>query len=260
MKNTTNLSRRGFFKKASLGLAGTMATGTALAQVCKPATGAQGLGPFFPRPGTPVDEIMEDGSQPIYLANDNDLTFINGRDGKATGQEVVVKGVLTNDKCEPIPNATIIIWQASKTGRYNHTGDAVNENFLHPVTGEMIERKLDPFFQSWGQTTTNADGEYEFRTIVPGFYPADVDDGWYRPPHIHFLVSATGYEQFVTQMYFRGDAIDDNEFIQELNAKDLLLQGDNLTEAQRENLIVDFELSDLMDPAMHGEFNIALSR
>ena len=255
----SNLTRRKFFK-VGLGAAGTLAATKSVAQACGVPTGEQGLGPFFPRPGTPVDPIKEnpDGSVPIFLSNDSDLTFVQGRDGSASGEVVFIKGVLTDDKCQPVSDATIIIWQASESGRYNHKGDSANQDFADPRTGKMIKRTLDPYFQSWGQTTTNAKGEYEFKTIVPGFYPADLNNGWYRPPHIHFMVSAMGFPQFVTQMYFRSEKIKDNEFIQELNEKDFLLQGNNLTTEQRKKLVVEFKEN--LNSELIGKFDIALKR
>ncbi len=259
MKSKENkLTRRRFFQWG-LGTAGTLAASSSVAQACGLKTGEQGLGPFFPRPGSPVDPIKEnpDGSVPIYLSNDNDLTYVKGRDGVASGQQVIVRGRIQDNQCQPIVGATVIIWQASETGRYNHKGDAANPDFKDPRDGKIIKRKLDPFFQSWGQTETDANGEYEFKTIVPGFYPADLQGGWYRPPHIHFMVSATGFEQFVTQMYFRGDEIQDNDFVQELNQKDFLLQGNNLTAAQREKLIVDF-LPVTGQTELEGLFDITL--
>ncbi len=261
MKNKTrNMSRRKLFQWG-LGTASTLVVSHSVAKVCGAETGAQGLGPFFPRPDTPVDPIKEnpDGSVPIFLSNDNDLTFVRGRKGTASGQQVIVRGVLRNENCEPISGATIIIWQASESGRYNHKGDSANSDFKDPRSGKLIKRTLDPFFQSWGQTTTNEHGEYEFKTIVPGFYPADLNAGWYRPPHIHFMVSATGYPQFVTQMYFEGEAIADNAFIQELNEKDFLLQTNSITPAQRKELVVSFD-SGLRGKELIGQFDITIKR
>ena len=153
----------------------------------------------------------------------------------------------------------MIIWQASESGRYNHKSDDANTDFKDPRDGKIIKRTLDPFFQSWGQTTTNVKGEYEFKTIVPGFYPADLANNWFRPPHIHYMVSATGYQQLVTQMYFRGNAIKDNAFIQELNEADFILQGQNLSDDQREKLVVDF--NEVIDSDMlAGNFDITITR
>lgn len=257
-----DLSRRKFFQ-AGLGLAGGLAASSSVANVCGIKTGEQGLGPFFPNPGTPEDVINEtmDPQVPIFLSNDNDLTHIKGKNGVAQGQQVLISGVLQNENCEPIPNATIIIWQASESGRYNHKGDSQNQDFKDPRDGKIIKRVLDPNFQSWGKAVTSESGSYDFKTIVPGFYPADLSsqNKWYRPPHIHFLVMATGYPQFVTQMYFRGETIKDNDFIQELNDIDYLLQADSLSALQKEDLVVDFEKSPEKN-LLAGQFDLTISK
>lgn len=245
------ISRRNFFKTGAVTVGG-LSLGAAAAQLCSQATGDQPLGPFFPRPNTPIDPIREnpDPNTPIYLANDSDLTRVTGRNGNAKGQIAYVHGRLTNGDCAPIAGATIIIWQASESGRYNHLGDSANESFEHPKTGDTIHRELDNAFQYWGKATTSPQGDYIFKTIIPGFYPADLENGWYRPPHIHFLIAATGYPQLVTQMYFKGETIANNDFIQELNQQDLILQSEKLSEAERQALVVNFEHS-----ATSGEFN-----
>ena len=158
-----------------------------------------------------------------------------------------------------MPNATIIIWQASANGRYNHQGDTQSNTFRHPVSRKIIKRTIDPFFQYWGKSTSDAEGKYKFKTIVPGFYPANLDRGWYRPPHIHFLVSATGFPQFVTQMYFKSDQLLENAWIQKLNAKDLLLQNPRITEEQRKRLLVDFKV-DSATNELRGKFDITLEQ
>jgi protocatechuate 3,4-dioxygenase beta subunit len=207
-----SLTRRKFFK-SGLGTLGavsaTIVAGQTLAQVCEIATAEEPLGPFFPRAKTPVDPVHEDENPktPTHLANDNDLTYVKGKKGSSEGQVVYVKGKVVDQNCKPIPNASIIIWQASESGRYNHKGDSVNHDFQHPKTDETVKRKLDPNFQYWGRTITNKNGEYIFKTVVPGFYPADLASEWYRPPHIHFLIAATGFPQLVTQMYFKGSEI-----------------------------------------------------
>jgi protocatechuate 3,4-dioxygenase, beta subunit len=246
------LNRRESIKAgaASIGIA-LVATGTLRGE-----TGEQPLGPFFPNRGTPSFPVKEnpDPNIPNHLANDADLTFVKGRTEDAEGQIIYVKGRLTDRHKDPIANATIIIWQASSSGRYNHNGDSSNKFFRHPKTGNIIGRHLDENFQFWGKVHTDSAGNYLFKTVVPGFYPADLSSGWYRPPHIHFMVTAMGREQFVTQMYF-GGAIADNNFIQELNERDPLLQSPNLTDKQREDLVVDFKR---VNSQTIGVFNLEL--
>ena len=78
-KINSQVTRRNFFKFGAAGL-GTLAASHSLAQMCGLKTGAQDLGPFFPRPGTPETVIAEnpDPTVPVFLANDNDLTFVRG--------------------------------------------------------------------------------------------------------------------------------------------------------------------------------------
>lgn len=272
-----SLSRRNLLKVglASIGSVAVLPSLVkAAGEACGLSTAPQPLGPFFPNEDTPFDPIRESPNprDPLHLANDNDLTFVRGRSGTAKGQVIYLKGVVSNADCQPIPNATLIIWQASESGRYNHKGDSENHDFAHPVTRRIIKRTHDPSFQYWGKAITNEKGEYAFKTIIPGFYPADLNSGWYRPPHIHFLFSATGYPQLVTQTYFRGEQVNDNAWIQTLNSRDILLQDPRLTREERENLIIDFKpinnaLSAIssskgraLTDALEGTFNIQLKR
>jgi len=149
--------------------------------------------------------------------NQNDLTRVAGAPAVAKGQIIVITGIVRDAQCRPIPNANVEIWQACVTGKYNHPND--------PNTAP-----LDPNFRYWGETFTDAQGRYWFKTIVPGAYPAG--DGWIRPPHVHYKVSALGFHELTTQMYFKGNA---------LNAKDLILQ--KIPAGQRESVIVDFKPS-----------------
>ena len=48
-----------------------------------------------------------------------------------------------------------------------------------------------------------------------------MSDDWQRPPHIHFKVSKRGYAELITQMYFAG---------QPLNQQDRLLQHHSVEE------------------------------
>lgn len=248
--NRSKISRRSTMK---FGL-GAVLAGPLVPIIAKAGeTGEQPMGPFFPNPGTPIREIREDSDPrtPIYLANDADLTFVNSQTQLAKGQHIFIKGKLLRKDGSAVSGANIIIWQASSSGRYNHNGDQSNIQFSHPKTGRIIRRELDPNFQYWGKAVTDDNGNYLFKTIVPGFYPADLTRGWFRPPHIHMLVSAMGIPQFVTQLYFQGD-INEAAFVKELNDMDPLLQDGRLSEEQRSELIVDIKRQESGD--LRGEY------
>jgi protocatechuate 3,4-dioxygenase beta subunit len=173
---------------------------------------------------------------PFYPINDqndkdNDLTQINGSTKKAIGEVVVLKGIVNNELCRPVEGAIVEIWQACETGKYNHPADPNNS-------------KLDANFQYWGRAITDKNGNYSFKTIKPGSYPAG--NNWVRPPHIHVKVHLRGYEELTTQIYFAKD--------KRLNNRDLILM--RLTEEERNNVIVNFETKGNIYP--EGQFNITL--
>jgi protocatechuate 3,4-dioxygenase beta subunit len=102
---------------------------------------------------------------------------------------------------------------------------------------------MDPDFRYWGETFTDADGAYWFKTIIPGAYPAG--EGWTRPPHIHFRVARLGFAELITQMYFKGNGWND---------ADLILQA--IPAHERDSVIVDFSPGALGVP--EGTFDITL--
>ena len=142
-------------------------------------TPSQSLGPFYP--------------SKIPLDSDADLTFVSGRDGRATGEITNLCGQVFNTVGEPVPDARIEIWQCDAFSAYHH-----------PRAGGGI----DPYFQGYGKTTTDSEGRYRFKTIKPVAYPG-------RAPHIHFRVLAASRE-LVTQVYVQGDPSNKDDFL--LNA------------------------------------------
>ena len=242
------LSRRTLLKRGAsyVGLfAGGLIGQSGLAQMITQLTPRQSLGPFFPDDGDEVEAIREnlDVHLPISHANDSDLTFIKGRTGTATGQVVYVRGkVFGQGKqgLQPLSGTPIIMWSASASGRYNHKGDEGNTSFPHPKTGEIIRRIHDEHFQYWGRAVTTKQGDYRFKTIVPGFYPIDLRAGIYRPSHLHFQIIPQGFPPFVTQLYFRGEQIPNNDLNQELLPQDVVVRSAQLTPQQQEHVIVDY--------------------
>jgi len=71
---------------------------------------------------------------------------------------------------------------------------------------------------------SDAEGRFVFRTIKPSFYPIP-DDGPvgqmliglgrhpYRPAHIHFIVSAEGYNSVTTELFVEGDPYIDSDAV-----------------------------------------------
>lgn len=184
-------------------------------------TPAQAVGPFYP---------VE-----LPLDWNNDLVTFEGGAGQAQGQLIHVFGRVLDEAGKPIANSRVEIWQTNGFGRY------------HNVNHE-VDAPLDPNFQGYGCTVTSSDGTYHFRTIRPLSY--STDSGW-RAPHIHFIISSPGFERLVTQMYFAGEV---------LNEQDICLSQVTDPEAPH-SLIVALEPADELElGAMKGVFDIVLAR
>ncbi len=261
-----HLSRRKILKR-SAGIVGVIMSGLfthhGLAAFLAEPTPIQALGPFFPDEGDEVDAIREnsDPSLPISEANDQDLTFVKGRKGKALGQLIYLSGQVLDAKSgQPIPHAVLIMWSASASGRYNHKGDDGVYSFPHPKTGKIIERIHDEHFQYWGKSVTNKQGEYWFKTIVPGFYPIDLQAKLYRPSHLHFKIIAPNSSTFVTQLYFRGDNISNNVLNQELLPNDVVIVDAGLTPEEQKRVIVDYapDPSGKITDGLVGHYNFVI--
>lgn len=209
-----SLNRRNLLKKLALAAPVGLVSTKVMAQACG-ITPPQTEGPFYP-----IADQMD---------KNTDLTKVEGRIATAKGEVCLVSGVVQDEFCKPVAGALVEIWQACHTGKYNHPADP------NPA-------KLDPNFQYWGRTVTNEKGEYLFKTIVPGAYPAT--NTWMRPPHIHFKVHLRGYEELTTQMYWKGHS---------LNQRDRILL--NLSPEERKLVLVDFKNNHGIP---HGQFNLTL--
>jgi protocatechuate 3,4-dioxygenase beta subunit len=148
------------------------------------------LGPFYP----------------VHKRPDPSGDLTRGKGGTAEGMVLHLGGRVLMLDGTPVAGATVEIWQANRHGRYDHPGD----------TSAV---PLDPNFQGFGVTTTDAAGRYGFTTIKPMAYRTG-PESW-RPAHIHFAVT-TRAERLVTQMYFAGDPY---------NATDPFLQSARRQEA-----------------------------
>lgn len=137
---------------------------------------------------------------------DADLTRIDGRTDAAQGQYVIIHGQVRDVTGHPVANAALDIWQADANGRYRHPRDL---NTAEP----------DEYFQGWAVISSDENGLFRFKTVMPGAYPAS--GTWIRPPHIHIKVSKLGYRALTTQMYFPDE---------KLNKTDLLLNAKSATE------------------------------
>ena len=176
------LSRRAF-AGAGLASAGLVLATGARAFQARPLTAESPMGPFAPVK-LPAD-------------HDFDLTWVKGRPARASGQVIEISGRVFDLKGNPIPNATIELWQANAAGRYVHPSD-------------ISTAPLDPNFHGIASLKSDSRGAWRIVTIKPGGYDSPIG---HRPPHIHFDIRGKAHRN-VAQLYFPEEA--------EANAKDEL--------------------------------------
>lgn len=116
------------------------------------------------------------------------------------GEKMLFRAGVRNPGGSPIPGAVIDVWHATGDGLYS---------FIHPTMPEDYVLRA--------RIAVDRDGDVEFRSITPSPYeiPKDGPTGYlmndvlgrhsWRPAHLHFKVTAEGYKQLTTQLYFEGD-------------------------------------------------------
>ena len=119
---------------------------------------------------------------------------------KQGGEETCLfEGRVLDIEGQPIEGARIDVWSDDENGFY-----------------DVQQPDIQPPFNNRGIFTTGADGVYAFRGIKPVSYPIP-DDGPvgqllaalgrhpYRPAHMHFIITAPGYDTIVTHTFVEGD-------------------------------------------------------
>lgn len=114
-------------------------------------------------------------------------------DGK--GESCLFEGRVLDRDGTPIEGATVDVWSDNADGYY-----------------DVQQPDIQPKFNNRGRFVTGADGVYRFVGIKPVSYPIP-DDGPVgkmlaalgrhpnRPAHLHFLVTAPGYQKVVTHIF-----------------------------------------------------------
>ncbi|KAK8049276.1 hypothetical protein PG994_011006 [Apiospora phragmitis] len=162
------------------------------------------LGPFY-RAAAP-DLPCRPLSSPV--GSNGTATTIPDWVQEAPGRLVHMHGrVLSAETGEPIPGATVDLWQAAPNGMYEQQD---------PTQPDMNLR---------GKFATRAaDGAYSLYCLRPAAYPIPYDGPSgrllqlldrhpYRPAHFHFIVSAPGRRTLTTQLFDAEDPYVDNDSV-----------------------------------------------
>ena len=126
-------------------------------------------------------------------------------DGK--GEPCLFEGKVLDLHGSPIEGACVDVWSDNADGFY-----------------DVQQPGIQPKWNNRGRFITGRDGAYAFRGIKPTSYPIP-DDGPvgkmlaqmgrhpYRPAHMHFLVTAPGFQKLVTHTFVGDDAYLDSDAV-----------------------------------------------
>jgi hydroxyquinol 1,2-dioxygenase len=124
----------------------------------------------------------------------------------APGEPCYVRGTVRGFGGEVVAGADVQCWQADAAGFYD-------------VQYADLEGH-----RARGNFTSDADGGFHFKTIVAEAYPIPRDGPvgrmldalgrhpW-RPAHLHFMISAPGYERLITHVFRDGDQYLDSDAV-----------------------------------------------
>ena len=136
-----------------------------------------------------------------------------GMEGESLYVDVAVKSV----SGQPLPGATVDVWQSDSEGFYD---------VQRVDRGEGAKLR--------GQLTADDEGRVRFWSILPTAYPIPYDGPvgelltatrrhpW-RPAHLHFMIAADGFETLVTHLFVEGDPYLASDAV--FGVKDSLIQA-----------------------------------
>ena len=133
------------------------------------------------------------------------------------GETLHFSGTVFGKDKKALKGSLVEIWHCDETGTYDNTSD----NYVYRASAK-----------------TSADGKYNFNTIMPVPYAAG--QTLIRPAHIHMRISASGVQDLVTQIYFKGDKY----IAGDISAKDpsALNRVLDMTKNTKNEIVVKFDV------------------
>ena len=117
----------------------------------------------------------------------------------ARGENLTLLGFVVGRDCQPVAGALVDLWHADAQGEYDNDG-----------------------YRLRGHQFTDEQGRYVFETIVPARYGS-------RTPHYHVKVQPRGGRTLTTQLYFPGEAGNDEDGLFDPR---LLMRVDNASDGK----------------------------
>ncbi len=143
---------------------------------------------------------------PPLMQKTNNLRRSVGSSEFAKGTPILLEGIVTDERCIPITDAIVEIWQANSKGWLDYKN--------------IESERTDYNFIGTGSTNTDNMGNYSFITIMPGAIKS-------QAPHINIRVRHKDFPVFESVVYF------ENSY---LNSKDRILNRE--VSSTKRNLLI----------------------
>lgn len=165
----------------------------------------------------PGDATQTTVLAPFYVEDPPEITNGSKLASRSEGEPLHVTGAVRTLSGAPIADAVVDTWHSDAEGFYD---------VQHP------QGAANPTLRA--RLHTDAQGRFDFRTIVPSFYPIPTDGPVgamleaqgrhpYRPAHIHFIIGAPGFRTLVTHIFLAGDPYLDSDVV--FGVKDSLIRA-----------------------------------
>ncbi len=171
---------------------------------------------------------------PFFVENAKSLPYGANISESGDGEPTLVTGSVRGLDGEPVNEARLDVWQAGPDGFY-----------------DVQQPNKFPDGNLRGVFKTDETGRFAFCTVKPAPYPVPTDGpvgrmllaagrhAW-RPAHLHFIITADGYQGVTTHLFVAGSEYLDGDVVQAVKA----------------SLIVDFTKCD--DPEESIRFNLPI--
>ena len=144
---------------------------------------------------------------PFHMVASPERKLSDNISSESDGDVCVVRGTVRSVTGAPVPGARIDVWQADTHGFYD---------VQQPGTQSLGNGR--------GLFSATENGEFDFRSVIPSYYPIPTDGPVgdllhathrhpNRPAHIHFIVTAKGYEDLTTHIFVAGSPYLDSDAV-----------------------------------------------
>ncbi|MBA1204207.1 6-chlorohydroxyquinol-1,2-dioxygenase [Pseudomonas capeferrum] len=142
---------------------------------------------------------------PFYIAGMPDREYGENM-ALIPGSASLITGYVRDTAGNPLPGATLDVWQTAENGQYS---------------GQDVTQ---PHGNLRGRYHTDEQGRYAIRSVVPVSYPIPTDGPvgelleatsrhpW-RPAHLHFMLDAPGHKRLVTHVFNDDDPYIDSDAV-----------------------------------------------